>query len=775
MTSELQVAFEGLPRTETELFGRDEELEWLDACWADGVHVASVVASGGVGKTALVARWLSGMRDKGWDGAARVHDWSFHRQGTVPLGSSDELIHNALVWFDDPEPTHGTPSDKGARLARLVRKERTLLILDGVEPLQRAPGLHEGELDDPALEALIWALAEQNDGLCLITSRLELPDLGSMGEDWVRTKHLGSLSPEAGAELLKARGARGADEELRQAAREYEGHALALALLGSYLEEIAKGDILRRREIGPPRPDERQGGHARRVMTAHEGWLGKPEIAILRMIGLLDRPMDVGEIEALRRLPIIDGLTDGLHAEAERRWYHRFIAPPRRPLSDHEWAKSIANLQRAGLLSAVQGKRLDAHPLVREHFGEQLKRDHVDAWREGHRRLYVHLKEKAKPLPDTLAEMAPLHAAVVHGCLAGKNQEAIDEVHWKRIMRRNEHFSTHELGAFGSEVAVLSAFFDPPWERLVPGLSEPYQAFVFSEASSALQALGRLPEATGLRRLGLERDLAQARWKHAAHGAFALSDLLMSLGELGEAVARARKSVELGDTNGDAFLRMTSRVMLAWALHATGRREEAAAQFEDAERMQKEREPARPLLYSLMGLLYGDLLLDQGLDAQARERAEMCFTWHVPGESLGAIALDHLALGRAHLLAAPRGGDDDLAQATSHLEQAVDGLRRAGQQAYLPLGLLARAALRIHTRDFAAARHDLDVTLTLSVRRGLRLHEADAHLGLARLALAEHTSAPAREHLAGARRIVHETGYHRRDGELTALDAEAAG
>jgi hypothetical protein len=52
-----------------------------------------------------------------------------------------------------------------------------------------------------------------------------------------------------------------------------------------------------------------------------------------------------------------------------------------------------------------------------------------------------------------------------------------------------------------------------------------------------------------------------------------------------------------------------------------GLREEAAAQFEKAESMQKERQPAYPRLYSLQGFRYCDLLLDQGRDAEVRERA----------------------------------------------------------------------------------------------------------------------------------------------------------
>jgi tetratricopeptide (TPR) repeat protein len=746
-----------LPATGKDLFGRDQDLAWLDACWQEGVRVASVVAFGGVGKSALVNAWLARMDADEWQGARRVYGWSFYSQGTDRLSSSDEFIAATLRWFGDPDPTQGSPWDKGERLAALVRKERALLILDGVEPLQWGPGVQEGKLKDPALEALVKELGAQNKGLCLITSRIALADLDGLGGDKVRSKDLGSLSPDAGADLLKARGAKGTDEELRETAAEYKGHGLALTLLGSYLEEIAKGDIRQRKEIGPLAEDERQGGHARRVMAAYEAWLGKPEVAILHMVGLFDRPVDDDEIAALRAEPAVPGLTDALVG-----------------VSGRDWSKAVAKLRRAGLLSAEQDKSLDAHPLVREHFGEQLRRKQPEAWREGHQRLYVYLNEKAKELPETIEEMATLYAAVVHGCLAGKHQEALDEVHWKRIRRTDGAFSIHKLGAFGSEVAVLSAFFDPPWERLAPGLSEDWQAWVLKEAGYALVALGRLPEGTGLMRLALERRIAHSSWKHAAIVAALLSDICQSSGDLSTALTQARRSVELADQSGYAGRSMINRTTLAASLHAMGRWKDATAQFQEAERMQKEAYPASPVLNRLWGYRYCDMLLDQGQDDEVRTRAVQTLGWGRTQYPLLDTALDHLSLGRAHLLAIQRGAASHLAQATSHLQQAVDGLRRAGTQHHVPLGLLARAALHTHTGDFPAARHDLDATLTLATRCGFRLHEADAHLGHAHLALAEGHPAPAREHLAKARRIIDATGYHRRDEELTTLEAEAA-
>ena len=743
-----------LPVTGRELFGREAELAWLDACWRDGVHVASIVAWGGVGKSALVNGWLRRMDEFGWRGAQGVFGWSFYSQGTDRLSSSDEFIDLALNWFGDPDPRAGSPWDKGERLAALVRKQRTILVLDGVEPLQWGPGVEAGRLKDPALQALVKGLGAQNQGLCLITTRIAVTDLEGLGENQVQMHGLDHLSSEAGAELLKARGAKGPKEDLEAAAEEYEGHSLALTLLGTYLRKAYMGDV-RKRNLIPRRVDN----PTRRMMAIYEKWFeGKPERAILRMLGLFDRPALEDEIAALRAPPVVAGLTDTLEG-----------------LSRQAWHRAVAALEDVGLLadgSETKGaERLDAHPLVREHFGEQLRTEQPTAWREGHRRLYVHLKGKAKRLPETIEEMAPLYAAVVHGCLAGKSQEALDEVWWERIQRRGEHFNAKMLGAFSSEAAVLSAFFDPPWERLAPGLSDEGGAFVLNSAGFALGALGRLSEAAGLLRIGLHQHMVQEDWKNAAASASNLSELLRVRGDLREALEQARKSVELADRSGDAVDRTNNMATLAATMHAIGLHKEAAVQFEEAERMQTERQPAFPLLYSLRGFLYCDLLLDQGRDAAVRERVTQTLEWTEGRLGLLITALDHISLGRAHFLAVRSGSGGDLAQATSHLQQAVDGLRRAGDQSYLPLGLLARAALHIHTRAFNLARKDLDEALTLATRCGFRLHEADAHLGYARLSVAEGDLTAARAHLSLARTIVDATGYHRRDGELAEIEA----
>jgi tetratricopeptide (TPR) repeat protein len=228
--------------------------------------------------------------------------------------------------------------------------------------------------------------------------------------------------------------------------------------------------------------------------------------------------------------------------------------------------------------------------------------------------------------------------------------------------------------------------------------------------------------------------------------------------------------VDLADRSGDAFQRRSKRTTLADVLHQAGRLAEAEAAFREAEEMQKEQQPGFPLLYSLWGFRYCDLLLGRGKVREVQNRAGQTLEWAKQQGFLLDIALDHLSLGRAHLLQAQQEGSRDFTQATAHLEQAVDGLRQAGQQDDLPRGLLARAELRRVTGSLDRARSDLEEALSIATRGGMRLYDADCHLEYARLHLACGEKEKARQSLAQAKEMIEDMGYHRRDGEVAELE-----
>ncbi len=224
-----------MPRTVNQLIGRDRELETLDAAWKDSnTRVISVVAWGGVGKTALIKHWRDRMSLDRFRGARAVLDWSFYSQGTSnKAASADQFIDSALQFFGEEKLEEiKSPWDRGARLAELVARQPVLLILDGLEPLQYPPGPMAGELKDPALKTLLEGLAGWNPGLCIITTREEVAELKPHEGLTCSRIGLERLTDEAGAQLLKDLGVRGETEELVETTSDLSGHALSLTLLG---------------------------------------------------------------------------------------------------------------------------------------------------------------------------------------------------------------------------------------------------------------------------------------------------------------------------------------------------------------------------------------------------------------------------------------------------------------------------------------------------------------------------------------------------------------
>jgi hypothetical protein len=230
-----------------------------------------------------------------------------------------------------------------------------LLVLDGLEPLQNPPGPQEGRVREPSLQALLRELAAFNRGLCVITTRLPIADIADHERTSAPRRDLDQLSSDAGAKLLRALGVKGDEAELRSASDEFRGHCLALTLLGSYLTDAFDGDVRRRKEVSEHLAhDVRRGAHARKVMESYQSWFGEgPELAVIRMLGLFDRPAGEKALEALLKPPVIHGLTESLT-----------------DLSMTDWRTILAKLRRARLLAGVDPHNPGLH---REEWDHQRR------------------------------------------------------------------------------------------------------------------------------------------------------------------------------------------------------------------------------------------------------------------------------------------------------------------------------------------------------------------------------------------------------------------
>jgi len=833
-----------------ELIGREKETKLLNDAWDKVLsgetkrpHVLTFVALGGEGKTSLVSKWAAELAFENWPGCEAVFAWSFYSQGTreQTAASSDLFLKEALTFFGDEEMAISAAGafDKGRRLTQLVGVRRALLILDGVEPLQYAPtSPTPGELKDQGLSSLLKGLAAANAGLCIVTTRYSITDLRAYWRTTAPEVNLVRLSREAGAHLLHTLGVKGSVlrnipindgkervNEFEKLVEDVQGHALTLNLLGTYLRDAHGGDI-RKRDLAKLEEAniEEQGGHAFRVMDAYvksfesEGKNGLTALAILRLLGFFDRPVTADCFQALLRAPKISNLTEPLVGTNEAQ---RNLA-----LTRLETARLLTvNRDSSGSLIS-----LDAHPLLREYFATKLRTQHTGAWRAAHRRLYKHLvattREGNEP---TLEDLQPLYQAVAHGCQAGLQNEAYNDVYLRRIGKDNEHFAVKKLGAFGSDLGALASFFDEPWKRPAPVLTGERQAFLLNRASFRLRALGRLSEAGGPLRAALELAVKQENWRSAAARASNLSELELTLGEVAAAMRDAEQSVTYGDLSGDAFLRMVNRCAHADAQHQAGLRAESETRFKEAEQMQAGRQRAY-LLYSLPGFLYSDLLLaaperaawrqmsrgarvldvnsfpEPGHDAPATclavsQRAAQTLEWAQDGNlSLLTVALDHLTLDRAAfyevvLVEGALPFKSQNSELKASIEATVDGLRRAAHNEFIVRGLLTRAWLRFlngaHTGP-KSAQEDLDEAWEIAERGPMRLFMADIHLYRARLfggkfggmkdegggmkypwdKNPDGTPRGPKDDLAAARKLIEKCGYWRRKEELE--DAEDA-
>ncbi|MBF0285719.1 MAG: TIR domain-containing protein [Magnetococcales bacterium] len=757
------VSLSRLPNTDAQLFGRDEELQQLDEAWTNpSIKMVTLVAAGGVGKTALVNGWLNRMEAKHYGGAQRVYGWSFYSQGTSEArqASSDLFMDETLREFGDADPKLGSAWERGKRLANLIRRQRTLLILDGLEPLQYPEAIHQGKLKDQGMESLLKELGRSNPGLCVVTTRAAVRDLSTLESGPLRRIDLGFLTPEAGADFLASFKLKGTRREMMDASREYHGHALSLRLLGNYLAAVCDGEIRQRDSIPALTDDEAQGNHARRVLDSYDTWLeGTPELEILHLMGLFDRPAEPGAIQALLAEPVISDLTEKLAG-----------------LTKAQWKFALQRLRKLGLLIQADHdpEVLDAHPLIREHFAEHLKAHHAEAWQAAHLRLYDYFKalpEKlhGKFLPDTLEEMEPLFRAVTHGCLAGKPQETLDEVFWLRIRREAEHYSTRKLGAFASDLAAGSAFFTQPWRELAAGLREDDKAYVLIAAAFGLRAQGRIREAVETFEVAEAFYIEQRSRVTAARVSGNLSELRLTLGEVTRAAEAGGRSVRLADDSEDFFWRSSNRATYADALHQAGELKNAEVLFQQAEAIQRERQPEYPYLYSCQGYRYCNLLLSKGRWEEVLDRVAQTLEWGRKFKlSMMTLALEQLTLGRTHLHKAV-AENAPLTDARCWLNHAVDGLRKAGARHEIPRGLIARAGLWRVMQDWDKARDDLDEATEIAQRGEMALFYVDIALEEARLAkdLGDSTTFDCQK--TKAAELIQETGYKRRLKDLAEL------
>lgn len=263
-----------------EWVGRVDFLNTLNQDWVDpNCSIVGLIGFGGEGKSSLTRRWLENLlQDSSLLQPTGVFWWGFYEKASV-----DEFFEAALRFLNDkidPRVLTSTTIKVQVILA-MLNSGRYLFILDGLEVLQHQEGDDYGELTSIDLREFLREFAAgKHESFCLINSRAPLVDL----IDFTTYTHrdVEQLTVDEGRELLKKLGVKGTDAQLNQVVQQWDGYALVLSLLGSYLVDNYGGEIEHIAEIPAPTADEPRYERVRRVLRRYDENLTPAEQELMR-------------------------------------------------------------------------------------------------------------------------------------------------------------------------------------------------------------------------------------------------------------------------------------------------------------------------------------------------------------------------------------------------------------------------------------------------------------------------------------------------------------
>ncbi|WP_438036464.1 NB-ARC domain-containing protein [Sorangium sp. So ce204] len=738
------VALGRLPPPEREIVGREQEKRSLDdALVNDAVQVVVVVGEGGAGKTQLVRTWLDGMQPV-YGGVEAVISCSIEDQdgGGAPSASAAVSVLLASIG----ETPSADPMENVSRLVRRVRDRRTIVVIDGLEPLQDA----RGKLIDRHMGILVRELASQMyGGLCVITTRPPF-DLEGAG---VRRIQLGPVDRASAVQVLRSRGVRGSDEQLGRLADRLRRHALSLALVGDYLNEAHGGDVVVADRLDLGAEDIDDGGRIQRILSFYEERLKPEERAVLGIVALCERPTDLATLAALGARAGASGFASAL-GEASLQQLRRICA----------------RLEKTALLLKTETDAWDQHPLMRGFWRHRLEASDPAGVRSAHERLFDWFRDLSPRASDGTVrreDLDPLYAAVAHGLQAHRWSESFEVLH-DRIREGERHRSLKLHGTVAEDRRAFLAFFDRRTFDVTGDLAPAQRHWLENSAGVLLRAHGETFDAVRLLEHAVRTANGAGLIAEAAESVRNLASVHSLRGNLTEAIACVESAVRHADASGKLRPRVIARDFRAHLLHRFGRLHEAHAAFEEIEQI-RDREIAGHVGMEHYALAnHAVLLLDLDEVELAHDRAvlavELAYSDDPGASSLLNRGLSMRTLARASLAL---GRTDEAMQ---RFEEAAQIVRDAGRWDHLPPCYLD-CALFWADRNADHARRHLAEARRIFEGCGFLLIEADAALITARVALAENMLTEAAKELDVAEALLGETRYRVRVPWLHALRA----
>ncbi|HEY9799693.1 MAG TPA: trypsin-like peptidase domain-containing protein [Leptolyngbyaceae cyanobacterium] len=723
-----------------EWVGRVDFLKTLNQDWLDpNCSIVELIGFGGEGKSSLTRRWLENLlQDSSLPQPTGVFWWGFYEKASV-----DEFFEAALRFLNDKiDPRLLTSTTlKVQVILAMLNSGRYLFILDGLEVLQQQEGDDYGELKSVDLrEFLREFAARKHESFCLINSRAPLVDL----IDFTTYTHrdVEQLTVDEGRELLKKLGVKGTDAQLNRVVQQWDGYALVLSLLGSYLVDNYGGDIEHIVEIPAPTAEEPRYDRVRRVLRRYDENLTAAEQELMR--GLSAFRLPIPELALQQVFPQFEA---GVSASTP--------SQQTQPLNSESLLMMVQRLVNYRILRHNQQENYyTIHPLIRAHYLEILHNEREEA-EVVHQRIAECYLDTAGETPEnpTLDDLAPFIEAVHHLCQAGNYDEA-DLICRKHIYQGDNGLLTKKLGAWETYLTLMLGFFPNGDTSQEPKVSYPdRKSVILNAVGLCLTFLGRMEEAPIFYERHNAIALSRENWEYASIGYQNLTRLYAYLGKLTDSADAAREALNLAHRAESNREKCDSLVDQGWVAYLQGDSETAGVIFQQAEALQREIDSTEHL-YSIWGIRHADYLLRVGNRDYARQVIEANLEICQRNNWLRDISSCHRVLGNLDA----DGGQNE--NAREHYNKALKIACSISDRPVLIEALLARGRWAARRGEVAAARSDLEEALNYACAGSYRIYEADIRVALAWMHLANHNYPAAKAEAEKALLMSEEMGYH---------------
>jgi tetratricopeptide (TPR) repeat protein len=736
------------PQPIEEWVGRADLLKAISDDWIDPKkRITGLIGFGGEGKSVLARRWIENLlEDKASPQPNGIFWWGFYERPSV-----DEFFEAALNYLsgDNADLTRLCPSSsaKVHFLSGMLHGGRYLFVLDSLEVLQHQEGDRFGLLKSNNMrEFLQFFAALGHDSFCLVTSRVPLADM--MEFTSYQHRDVDRLSAADGRLLLQKLGVMGADLELDKVVANWDGHALILSLIGSYLADKYGGDISQIKDLPGPTRNQPRYKRVHNVLSRYEETFSNEEQEFLKLFSAFRISIGLNEFNKVFR-----------------------IKSKKRPDKPAALSKSLASLDDAAFEEMIKRLvnyrilRLDillgkysAHPLIKSHYYELLMLgDHSQAV-EVHRRIKEYYLAKPDDLPSnpTLDDLKPFIEAVHHACQSGDYDDAINYKILYIDKGKNNYYLGNKLGANETDLAILLEFFydgDSSQDPMVSDQSE--KGLIHNDIGCCLMNLGQLNQAERFlkRAISIYTNITKD-WLKASRTYQNLSELYAHLGALEYSSDVARQALECSIRGGDKIIEVSSVVSLAFAEHLRGNFKTASKDFKKAEALGTAISKMR-YLYGLDGIQHAEHLMRIRKLAYARnvtkDNLKICEINNLPID----LSRCHRVLGDLYTYA----GKYDAA--LKHYNDALKKARDISHRTVLIEALLARGRYAAkHVRCANEAFSDLEEAFSYATMGDYHIYETDIRVALSWAHIAAGDKEKAKAEATHARQMSNEMGYY---------------